>query len=389
MESDPTRMCALLVGLPDVIVNGVGGRPKWLRIEITSRAERPLCACGKQAHRHGIREVVLVDLACFGRATRLVWRKQRWRCPACRRSWTGQDPTIASSRCAMTTRAARWATVQVGRHGRAVSEGADDLGCDWHTVMDAVVVFGEPLIDDPARFEAVSAVGLDETLYVREGRYRRQLWSTRIVDVQRGQLLDVVPGREVANCCAWFAARPQAWCDAVRWATLDLSNSYRTVFDTMLPLAVQVADPFHVVRLASTALDECRRRVQNDIVGHRGRKDDPLYRARRRLTMAAERLSIDGRERLMGCSPLVTRRVRCGSRGTRKRSSARSTTTPTSSSPPPGWPRSAVTSLTSRCPSRSAAWAAPSASGRHRSLRGTSRTSRTGPPKRSTTSSNA
>ena len=200
----------------------------------------------------------------------------------------------------MTTRAARWATLQVGRHGRAVSEVADDLGCDWHTVMDAVVVFGEALIDDPARFTTVNAVGLDETLYVRDGVYRRQLWSTQIVDVQRGQLLDVVAGRDVSGCCAWFAARSQAWCDAVRWATLDLSNSYRTVFDTMLPLAVQVADPFHVVRLANTALDECRRRVQNDFVGHRGRKNDPLYRARRRLTMAAERLSVDGRERLLG-----------------------------------------------------------------------------------------
>ena len=304
METDPTRMCALLVGLANVTIRGVGEWPSWLRIEIETRASRPDCAgCGTAAWDHGQREVLLVDLPVFGRPARLAWRKQRWSCP--NRScpivtWTEQDPQIASERCALTTRAARWATLQVGRHGRAVSEVADDLGCDWHTVMDAVVLFGGPLIDDPARFATVNAVGLDETLYVREGRYRRQLWSTQIVDVQRGQLLDVVAGRDVSGCCAWFAARPQAWCDRVRWATLDLSNSYRTVFDTMLPNAVQVADPFHVVRLANTALDECRRRVQNDIVGHRGRKDDPLYRARRRLTMAAERLSIDGRERLMG-----------------------------------------------------------------------------------------
>jgi transposase len=33
---------------------------------------------------------------------------------------------------------------------------------------------------------------------------------------------------------------------------------------------------------------------------HRGRKNDPLYRARRLLTMAAERLDEDGRERLLG-----------------------------------------------------------------------------------------
>jgi transposase len=229
-----------------------------------------------------------------------VWRKQRWRCPTCRRAWTEQDPKIASSRCAVTTRAARWATVQVGRHGRTVAEVATDLGCDWHTVMDAVVIYGTPLIDDPHRFGPVTAVGLDETLFAREGPFRRHHWSTQIVDVARGQLLDIVPGRDAVGPCRWFAAQPEAWRAGIGWATLDLSASYRTVFDTMLPDAVQVADPFHVVRVANTALDECRRRVQNDTIGHRGRKPDPLYRARRLLTIAAERLPDQRRERLVG-----------------------------------------------------------------------------------------
>ena len=62
----------------------------------------------------------------------------------------------------------------------------------------------------------------------------------------------------------------------------------------------QVADPFHLVKLANTKLDECRRRVQNDTVGHRGRKDDPLYRARRLLTKAHERLDERGETKLLG-----------------------------------------------------------------------------------------
>ena len=121
-------MCALLVGLPDVRVVGVGEWPQWLRIVIDADGERPSC-CRRPAHRHGVREVELVDLPVFGRPARLVWRKQRWRCPTCRRCWTEQDPRIASARCRLTTRAARWATVQVGRHGRSVSEVAEDLGC--------------------------------------------------------------------------------------------------------------------------------------------------------------------------------------------------------------------------------------------------------------------
>ena len=60
---------------------------------------------------------------------------------------------------------------------------------------------------------------------------------------------------------------------------LDLYVPYKAVFDDKLPDAVQVADPFRVVKLANTKLDECRRRVQNETLGHRGRKDDPLYRS--------------------------------------------------------------------------------------------------------------
>ena len=166
--------------------------------------------------------------------------------------------------------------------------------------MDAVVAVGEQLVDHPDRIGTVTALGLDETLFARIGRFRTQLWSTQIVDVRRGQLLDVVPGRDSTEPCRWLAARDEAWRAGIEWATLDLSASYRTVFGTMLPDATQVADPFHVVRLANQALDECRRRVQNETLGHRGRKHDPLWRARRRLTIARERLSSEQHDRVLG-----------------------------------------------------------------------------------------
>ena len=82
METDPTRMCQLLVGLPDVVVVGVGEWPRWLQVAITARAPSSTCpGCGLGGHDHGRRQVVLVDLAVFGRPCRLVWNKQRWRCP--------------------------------------------------------------------------------------------------------------------------------------------------------------------------------------------------------------------------------------------------------------------------------------------------------------------
>jgi transposase len=305
VETNPIRVCELLVGLPDVNVLGVDDAVDGpVRVHVECRGPRPVCGeCGTPGGVKDRPPVELVDLPAFGRRARLVWRKHRWCCPnpECPiGSWTGEEPRIGPARLALTDRAGRWVTLQVGRCGRTVAEVARELGCDWHTVNDAVIAYGEALVDDPDRVGPVSALGLDETLFCRQGRWRTQAWCTSIVDVGAGALLDVVPGRDAAGPSGWLARRPADWLGEISWATLDLSGAYRSVFDTMLPDATQVADPFHVVRLANDKLDECRRRVQNETVGHRGRKHDPLYRARRLLTRADERLTDQGRSRLLG-----------------------------------------------------------------------------------------
>ena len=305
MEVDPTRVCELLVGLGDVEVLGVeddAGAP--LGVHIRRRAPRPDCArCGGPLWSNGERPVVLVDLPAFGRAVRLVWHKRRWRCarrgcPA--GAVTEQDPEIAPPRERLTTRAGRWATRQAGR-GRPHKDVAEDLGCSWHPVNASVRRWGEALLEaDAERIGGTAALGLDEHLMWRRGRFRTKAWATSIVDVGRGQLLVIVRGRTAKAPTKWLLERPRAWRCAIRWAVLDLSGPYRAAFDAALPAAKQVADPFHVVRLGNDALDEVRRRVQNQTLGHRGHKHDPLYRARKLLVSASERITDNGRVKLRG-----------------------------------------------------------------------------------------
>ena len=305
MEENPTRICELIVGLGDVEVLGVDDAPGGpLGVHIRTRS-RPVCGgCGGAVWSKGASPVGLVDLPAFGRPVRLVWHKWRWRCPAAScvvGSFTEVDEQIAPARAALTARAGRWATMAVGRDARPVADVAAELGCDWHTVNRAVLAWGEALLAaDCDRVGAVSALGLDETLFGRAGRWRTRSWCTSIVDVQRGQLLDIVPGRDAERPIAWLLAQPEAWRDNIDWGVLDLSGAYRRAFDVALPHAGQVADPFHVVRLANSCIDEVRRRTQNDTLGARGRKDDPLYRARRLLSSAHERLSERGEAKLRG-----------------------------------------------------------------------------------------
>jgi transposase len=302
-------MCELLVGLADMDILGVDvGDTGLLRSHGRSRLDQAWCAgCGCRGRIKDRARVELVDLPCFGRPTRFVWHKVRWWCPepACEAgSWTTIDERVAPPRAVLTVRAARWATRQVGKSGRSVAEVAAELGCDWHTVNDVVVAYGEALLAaDVQRCAGVIALGLDETLFMRLGARRTQQWATSVValgDHGPARLLEVLPGRTAAGVSAWIDSQPEPWRQAIRWGTLDLSGSYRKVFDDSLPDATQVADPFHVVKHANFKLDECRRRVQNETLGHRGRKGDPLYRIRRLMTKAHERLDETGEAKLLG-----------------------------------------------------------------------------------------
>jgi transposase len=98
---------------------------------------------------------------------------------------------------------------------------------------------------------------------VRLGPYHRQFFSTQIVDVRAGKLLDVIPVRGSAEPMGWLANQGAAFRGRVEFGTLDLSGPYRRVFEVMVPNATLVADPFRVTKLANTKLDECSRRVQN------------------------------------------------------------------------------------------------------------------------------
>jgi len=84
--------------------------------------------------------------------------------------------------------------------------------------------------------------------------------------------------------------QPEAWKARITYGALDMSATYAAVYSVILPKAAQVVDPFHVISLANRALDAVRRRVQTEQTGHRGRRDDPLYRVRRALLTGEEKL---------------------------------------------------------------------------------------------------
>ena len=81
-------------------------------------------------------------------------------------------------------------------------------------------------------------------------------------------------------------------------AALDPFRGYQTA---LRPACRRrpVLDAFHATKLAQTAVDAVRRRVQQETTGHRGRTEDPLHRIRRVLLRGAENLNAKAYPRLL------------------------------------------------------------------------------------------
>gem|GEM_PF-7023995 len=86
-----------------------------------------------------------------------------------------------------------------------------------------------------------------------------------------------------ANDAVLAEGRKASWRTGLDVVAMDGFTGFKTAATEEPLTAATVMDPLHVVRLGGEALDKCRRRVQLDIYGHQGRKDDPRYRSRRTL----------------------------------------------------------------------------------------------------------
>ena len=294
MGADATSCCPeTVVGLPGftVIATGEYGGELELLVE-TSPVAVALWPVRVRAKAHDRREHILRDAPVGDRASVLVWWKRIWRCPnpGCEtRTWTEQLP-LAAPRSAVTQRAKVWLARRVGADAHTVASLARELGLGWVTVMRAVIEVGTPLIDDPARLQDVRGLGVDEHAWQHANAHRGTQFATGIVD-RPARLLDVVPGRSGTVYGNRIAQRDHAWRARVRVAALDPFRGYLNALRTHLPDATHVLDAFHVTKLAFTAVDEVRRRVQQATLGQRGHKGDPLYEIRRLLRRRVDRLS--------------------------------------------------------------------------------------------------
>jgi len=149
---------------------------------------------------------------------------------------------------------AAWLAVNTSK-----SAVAELMRIAWRTVGSIC----ERVCDEAQRevdlLDGLRRIGIDEISHRKGQRY-----LTVVVDHDTGRLVWAAAGRDRKTVEAFFDALGETRCKQVELVSCDMAGWIAGPVADRLPDAVRCVDPFHVVMLATDALDEVRREVWND-----------------------------------------------------------------------------------------------------------------------------
>jgi transposase len=141
----------------------------------------------------------------------------------------------------------------------------------WRTVGSIISRVWADIASEVDLFAGLRRIGIDEISYKRNHKY-----LTVVVDHDTGRLVWVAAGRDRATVHRFFDALGAERCAQITHVSADGANWIASVVAQRCPQAVRCADPFHVVKWATDALDEVRRQAWNtargDVTAHRARR---------------------------------------------------------------------------------------------------------------------
>lgn len=303
-HTNQCHRCDLILGIEGTRLIDATRHKQRLVLEIETIPDLVGCVgCGVIPESKGRRVVELVDAPWAGVPVRLRWHKRRWICheqQCAVKTFTEKNPPICTPRAKITTRCTQWAINQIRRENASVAGLARQLGVSWNGIWGQIKPLLEARADDESRFGGVTTLGVDEHIwhhtFPHKGKGPKEF--TGMVDLTKNRggrisarLLDLVPGRSGRAYGDWLHARGPQFRNGIQIATLDPFRGYKNAIDDHLEDATGVLDHFHIIQLANKAVDEVRRRVQQETLDRRGRKGDPLYGILRILRTSVERLT--------------------------------------------------------------------------------------------------
>ncbi len=129
----------------------------------------------------------------------------------------------------------------------------------WRTVGAIITRVWADVEASTDRFAGLRRIGIDEISYKKGHKYLMV-----VVDHDSRRLVWAAPGRNSATVREFFDLLGPRRCAQITHVSADGAGYIDAIVAATCPAAVRVADPFHVVKWTTDALDEVRRQAWND-----------------------------------------------------------------------------------------------------------------------------
>jgi transposase len=285
------RRAFLPAGLRAERIELVGNNILVHAASFTAAAACPLCG-EVSGHIHSRYRRQLADLPAHGREVRLVLAVRRFRCRSARcpaRIFAERfDAAVTQPHARRTARLqglVRHLGLALGGRPAQALAARLLLPVSKDTFLRSVRNRAD---DTPSTSPRV--VGIDDWAWRRGQRY-----GTLICDLERRQVIDLLPDREPATVEAWRRRHPK-----VEIVARDRNGGYGGAVSRALPEAVQVADRWHLLENVSAAFLSAVQRAMPAI-----RKAIGSARLDPALLTAAERLQYEGYQRRQQTNQMV------------------------------------------------------------------------------------
>lgn len=247
-----TKFARVLIGIASLFVTSVYFEEVCVVLPVKPSWRRPRCSgCGKicPGYDHSRNPVRWVHLSVGMIRLILEYAPRRVECPTCGVRvelvpWAKADSRFTRPFEEMTAYLAQITNK---------TEVARMMGISWRTVGNIVErVVAERL--DPERLDGLKRIGIDEISFRKRHRY-----ITTVVDHDRHRIVWAAEGKNSETLDAFFDELGEERAKEIEIVTIDMSAAFIKSIKAKVPGAQIVFDLFHVLRLASNAVDEVRR----------------------------------------------------------------------------------------------------------------------------------
>ncbi|MDH6186742.1 ISL3 family transposase [Polaromonas sp. CG_23.6] len=209
----------------------------------------PCQECGKPLHRHGRRTNIFADTPMQMQPVRLEISRPRYRCSSCGTIST-PDLLFLDERRRATKRlvdAVRQRCLGMTFHALAEQTGLA-VNTIKNIAQDLIVE-----LESTVRYETPIIMGIDEVNLA--GAYR-----CVITNLATNNVFEMLELRTQDHMMPFFEKLRDR--EKVEWICTDIWRPFKRSFSPHLPNAKLIIDKFHVVKMASEALDDERKKYQ-------------------------------------------------------------------------------------------------------------------------------